>query len=629
MKIINVVPISKIALPGQFSYFTSKNIGSGALVSVPVRGKIMPAVVINSQDLKKIKTDLRTADFSLKSIKNIKSEHFLMPEFIIACQEIAGYFTAPLGQVLKEFLPQATLDYSPALKIIYSKNIHPERHNETSILQSNSEERLRHYRSIIREEFAKNYSVFFCAPSVYELEEILPKINKGIEKYAILMYGSMPIKKIRENWANALKEKHPVLILATKSILGIPRQDIGTLIIEGEGSPFYKNQNRPYIDIRKSAEIIAVKKKINLIFGDDIIRTETFSKYKIQRASRILSEAEQIIVDMNRPEIIKNEETKRPYQIISKELENILKESSKNGELTILFMNRKGYTPLTICNDCLRVILCDNCDSPLVLHKNEGEKKTKFICHKCLTESSAPEKCPYCQSWKLKSLGAGTQRAYEEIEEKIPNIKLFRMDSEIIKKKKDGVQLMEKFFNTPGAVLIGTELIFSFTDRPVERTAVISIDPLFTLPDFRINERIFQILLKLRSLAKKTFLIQTRVPEQKIFKDAMDGNLVSFYQSEIEAKKKLSYPPFKTFIKITKEGRNKDKLQKEVKELNKKLEKWDPLAYSAFIPKIKSQYVWHIIIKLEPESWPLKELHDILSSLTQDWKINVDPESLL
>ncbi len=248
-----------------------------------------------------------------------------------------------------------------------------------------------------------------------------------------------------------------------------------------------------------------------------------------------------------------------------------------------------------------------------------------------MTETIVPEKCPYCQSWRLQTLGAGVQKAAEEIIKKFPNAKIFRMDSDSVRNKKTGMQIAEKFYNTPGAVLIGTEMIFSYINKAVEKTAVVFIDALFTLPDFRINEKILKILLKLRSLAQKTFLIQTRLEGQQIFEDAMRGNVSNFYKSELETKKHFQYPPFKTFIKITKEGRDKEVLKKEIQILAKKLERWGPLAYSAFIPKIKNQHIWHLIIKLDPDTWPHqhKELHDILFSLAPDWKINVDPESLL
>lgn len=620
MRLVTVIPIAKGIFRQELSYFTSKNIEPGALVTIPVRKKIAPALVVSSQDAKKIKTNLRRAEFALKPIKEIGTKNFLRPEFVEVCKKIADYFISPAGAVIKDFLPQAILSSTtPDIKN-NGKKADFGRH-EILIFQQAKEERLQSYKSVIREEFAKNRSVFFCVPSVADIEELSPEIKRGIEKYTVILHNNLAGKKIKELWNYAVNEEHPILIIATKSFLSLPRNDIGTLIMERESSSFYKLRTRPYVDTRKAAEIIASKLKIRLIFGDTVIRTETYSKHKISASHRIMSSAEQILANVQG----------KPFEAIGEKLEQMLREAAEKNERVILFSNRRGYNPITVCNDCSRPVLCEKCDSPLVLHKNEGERKIKFICHKCLTETSVPEKCPYCQSWRLQTLGSGVQKAEEEIIKKFRNAKIFRMDSDSVKNKKAGAQIAEKFYNTPGAILVGTEMIFSYANKPVEKTAIISIDALFTLPDFRINEKILKILLQLRSLAQKTFLIQTRLQGQQIFEDAMRGNVSNFYKSELETKKHFQYPPFKTFIKITKEGKDKEKLKKEIQVLAKKLEEWAPLAYSAFIPKIKNQHIWHLIIKLEPDAWPdqHRELHNILSYLTPDWKINVDPESLL
>ncbi|NOY35838.1 MAG: hypothetical protein GXP44_02895, partial [bacterium] len=388
---------------------------------------------------------------------------------------------------------------------------------------------------------------------------------------------------------------------------------------------------------RKAAEIMARALKIRLIFGDSVIRTETFFKAGQESVPRTLSEAEQIISDLGKkPDDFQKAKI---FSVIGKELQEKLETViGKNGN-AILFVNRRGHSPTTVCNDCARTILCEKCETPLVLHKESpGSKNAKFICHKCLSETSAPERCPYCQGWKLKTLGIGTQKITEELDNMFPEIKVFRMDSDTVKTQKQGDELTKKFYGTPGSVLVGTEILFSYISRPADITAAVSVDGLFALPDFRINEKIFHILLKLRSLAKKTFLIQTRLPEgskHPLFVNATKGNISGFYREEIETRRQFQYPPFMLLVKITKEGSNKEALQEETKEIEEKLKRWNPLSYPAFIPKTKNLYARHILLKTSPEDWPptrsaeTKELYNILSSLPLSWKVNIDPESLL
>ncbi len=627
MKIITAIPIAKGISRQELSYFTSKNISPGMLISIPVRKKLLPALVISSQEMKKIKTGIKKSDFPLKPIADIRSKNFLRPEFLEACREIADYFVSPAGAVIKDFIPQAVLLSAPDFE---NSEPRAETRHEITVLQQQKEERMRSYKSIVREEFARNHSVFLCVPSSSDLEEISGEIKKGIEKYSMILSGEMPAKKIAELWRSALKEKHPVLIIATRLFLGLPRNDLGALIIERSWSSFYKLPGRPYLDIRKSAEIIASKLKIKLVFGGSVIRSEDFFRNNLAHSQRIPAQAEQVLVDLK-----KGAEKEKTFQIISPELENILKEAIRKNERSILFASRRGYSPLIVCQECQRAILCKNCDAPLALHNGKIAGKNKFVCHKCLGESAAAMKCPYCQSWQLGNFGAGVQKIKEEIAKKISGAKIFRLDSDTAKTKKAGRQIAEKFLSAPGGILIGTEMIFSFirqlADRPVENSAAVVIDPLFSLPDFRINEKIFQTLLRLRGLAKKTFLIQTRLPEMEIFDYAFKGNVSGFYRMELEKKKQFGYPPFKTIIKISREEKNKEILKKEINLLEQKLAKWNPASYPAFIGKIKGAHIWHIIIKLEPNTWPehQKELKEILFSLPPSWKINVDPESLL
>ena len=636
-----MIPIAKGVFRDSLSYFTSKDVRAGALVKIPLRGKTVPALVVSEQEIKFAKTEVKKSDFTLKALKSVKAGSLFRPEFISACREIAEYFMSPAGAVIKGFTPKAALegdfaDVQPAKAAKDAKR----RAGEIVLAQAPREERILYYKKIIREEFAGRRSVFLCLPTAAAVENFFPEVSKGIEKYSAALHGKMAKKKIRELWKTAAEEHHPVLIVATKSFFSLPREDIGSLIIENENSSFYKSRTRPYADARKVAEILSRLIGARLIIGDDLIRTETYHKAGKPPVSRILSEAEQIIAIPD-----KNKGSGEIFSALGRQTKEMIEKARANNEKIILFVNRRGHSPSTLCGDCFRAVLCEKCSSPLVLHKeSEKAKNAKFICHKCLTEKSAPERCPYCGSWRLKALGIGTQRIAEEITRLFPDFRLFRMDGDTVKTEKQGRAIAVEFAKAEKAILVATEVLFSYALVPVERVGVISVDALFSLPDFRINEKIFGILLKLRVMAKKTFLIQTRLRERAIFEGAIKGDVSGFYKKEMETREQFGYPPFKTLIKITKDGKNKAALEKETRILEKKLERWKPFSYPAFIPKIKNFYSRHILLKLNPEEWPpnhpagagaagqtskTKELHQILSSLPPAWKINVDPESLL
>ena len=171
-------------------------------------------------------------------------------------------------------------------------------------------------------------------------------------------------------------------------------------------------------------------------------------------------------------------------------------------------------------------------------------------------------------------------------------------------------------------------MALSYLREPIEHVAVVSADALFSVPDFRVNEKIFRLLLRLRGKATKTFFIQTRRAESPLWIQGAKGDLLSFYQNEIAERKKFGYPPFAFFIKISYSGK-----QPEVEEAMTYIEKffnaYHPMIFPAFMPHMRGAYTMHAVIKIPPKSWPDKKLSEMLASLPPSFVINVDPEHLL
>ncbi|PIR57819.1 MAG: primosomal protein N' [Parcubacteria group bacterium CG10_big_fil_rev_8_21_14_0_10_38_31] len=626
MRLITVIPITKGFLKKDLSYFTTKKIELGSIVKIPIRKKTVPAIVVSSKEIKEVKSSLKKSSFSLKKISEDGVPIF-NHLFIDATLEIATYYASSLSNVLNEVTPTTILENNKQLEKI-GTTINKEKNDEykkISIFHGSNLERLKYYRSIVREEFAKERSVLIILPTISAITEISNELKKGIESHTIIFHSEVPKKRLLELWNEAITSEKPLLVISTGLFLSLPIKNLDTIIVDQESSPFYKSRTRPYIDTRKVAEITSQHIKANLIYGDTVVRTEDYYNFKKEsiNPSHILSKSEQILVNIKEEE----EKTKK-FTIISEELKKMLKESSKHNEHVILFLNRRGYSQTTICDDCRKTITCEKCDSPLVLHK-KTDKKTNFICHKCISSFSAEDRCPYCKSWRLKSLGVGVERVAEEINSLFPKFKLFRMDSDMVKTKKQGEKVIGDFFSMPGSILIATEMIFSYLNREIDRSAIISVDALFTIPDFRINERIFHLLVKLKTLSQKTFLVQTRMPELNIFKLALRGDVSEFYRQELDMRQRFSYPPFKILIKITKQSKDKKQLEADFKKLEKELLNYIPMIYSAFVPKIKGMHIMHALLKVNPTSWPDQNLLEVLNSLPPSWRVEVDPSSLL
>jgi primosomal protein N' (replication factor Y) len=443
----------------------------------------------------------------------------------------------------------------------------------------------------------------------------------------------MSKKDIIETINKILENNHPVLIIGTGGFFAMPK-NIGTIILDKENSRTYKTQSRPYIDLRKFAEIFAEKINARIIFGDLLLRTDTIWRQKkgelVELASlkfRSLTTSSQEIIDMRSIQTeTEAKENKKAFKILSGNLEKQIKENIENNEHMFIFTGRRGLSPSTVCADCGNVVKCNSCGAHTVLHTSTAENF--FLCHKCGERRSALEKCSYCGGWRLTTLGIGSEMIEQKIKELFPKANIFRIDADATPTHNRAQTVADKFYDSPQGILIGTEMALLYLAEKIENTAVVSIDSFFSIPDFRINERILNILLKIRSVTDKHFIIQTRDITQKVFDYAIKGNLVDFYRDEINDREKLHFPPFTTLIKISIFG-TKDEVLEMVENIQKIIEPYTIDVFPAFIPQSKGKYGVNGIIKIPGGKWPDNELREKLKILPIDVLVNVDPDSLI
>ncbi len=632
MRIVTVIPISRGINKDTLTYFTQKDIVMGSIVSIPLRSKTVFGLVVGSKIAQEIKSELKSLTYNIKKIDNIESRYFLSDSFIESAQKIADYNTGSVGSVLSALIPKTILEGNKDLS--YTPKEKPEGiFYETLLLQSDDSERYATYKSLIREEFAKNRSVFFCMPGTEDLLNAKITLEKGIEKYTYVLHSGLPKKEILETWKKIVEETHPVLIIATGSFLSIPRSDLGTIVLEKESSRAYKMQTRPYIDIRTAVKIIAKQSNVRVVLGDILLRTETLWEGKNGTYAelsplkfRSLTTANCELIDMRTPEDMK----KKEFKIFDDRLKKMILDAKENNEHTFLFCGRKGLYPQTVCSDCGNIVVCKNCNTPVVLYskKNSSQNRNLFVCHHCGERRDAEELCKHCNGWRLNTLGIGVERVAEEINSIIKGVDVIIIDKEHVSTHKQAVKARDLFYKNPGSIMIGTEMALSYLNEDIENIAVVSIDSYFSIPDFQINEKIFHILLTLREKSQKNLIFQTRQENPKIFDYALRGNLMDFYRDEIEERKEIGFPPFTTYIKISLEG-EKTHIKKEMEKTVEYLKPFEMLVFDAFNPGSKSKYTVHGLISLPHGKWVDKNLLDKLRGLPPSFMIRIDPITLL
>lgn len=627
MHIIEVIPISRGISKEQLSYFTTKDIEVGSIVEVPLRKRTIPAIAISKKEAQENKQEIRGAEFQVKKIGKLSSSHFFLPEFIESARETATYFSSTVGGALSGLISSQIIKNLEKIKIELTP-IHQDRIHQKYILQADDEERFANYKSFIREEFAKKSSVFFCLPTIHDIKKTVGKLEKGIEDYTYVLHSALGEKEILETLLKLSNEKHPVLILSTGIFLSFPRADLGAIIVDRQNSLSYKTQSRPYLDFRIFAELFAKKIKAKFVIGDIFIDVENLYRFKngdFQELSplkfRSLTSSKETVVDMK-----KYKGAGGHFTYISDELKELIQENKSTNENLYIYSSRKGLSPSTLCGDCGSVVSCPKCESHMVLH---GSRKGNFfLCHRCGERGDPKEVCKTCGSWKLITLGVGIEKIEEEIRVLFPDLKIYVLQKEKATTHNKALNIAKQFYASPGSVLLGTEMALPYIDQEIENTAIASIDSLFSVPDFRVTEKIMALFLKLRSITKKKMLLQTRNPEQKVFEYGLAGNLFDFYRDEIAKREKFNYPPFSLLIKISVEGEKKDIVSK-MSILKSDFEDETIDIFPSFIKGRGGKSIMHALLRIPRATWPNPKIISKLMSLSPEFTIKVDPESLL
>lgn len=637
MKIVTVIPLKKGAWKDNLTYFSSKDIGSGDIVTIAIRNKKILGLVAESEDAIDIKSNIKDLNFNLKKIIEIKESSIFLKEYLDSAIETSAYFAVNKSNGIGILIPSILKDeYDQIAKFINTEtrllkeNLTSEpAKQEMMIFQASLEDRISSYKTIIRGAFAEKKSVFVVLPTEYDMRVFEETLSKGIEQFTFVVYSKS--KKLKQKIGQIISTPHPVLVLGTAPFLSIPRHDFGTIILEHESSNAYKTIGKPHLDLRVFVEIFATKINAKLIFADILLRFETIGRQETDNLSPLHPLSFRVnfdgVIEVVNPKPLTEWKTSK-FQILSNKSVEEIKNSLSKKQNVFIFSLRKGLATTTLCRDCGETVSCDKCGTPAVLYLSRDGKKRMFVCNKCETNMDPETRCKTCESWNLMPLGIGTDNVFEEAKKLFAETKIFKLDKDSVKEEKEAQKIIEEFEKSQGAILVGTEMAFSYLKNKIPLSIVASFDSLWSIPNFRISERIIQIALSMISRTKDKFIIQTKNENNEAILAIKSGNLLSFAREELEDRKKLGYPPFKKFIKIRHLG-DKTETLKARKLLEENFKEYNPEIFSGFVAKLKGKYVTNALIKIERGKWVDKILLTKFLSLPVSFEVFVDPEDLL
>lgn len=651
MKVVTVIPLKKGFFKDHLTYFTSKDIPEGNVVEILIRGKKWLGLAVASEEASTLKVGLKGMTFKLQKISEDKGPSMWRREFMDTVSETSRYFACTKSALFTLMIPAVYRENYDSLSKFFPKKDAKKKLPETGktrpeklLFQAPEEDRLFFYKNLVRGSFADKKSVFIALPTERDIDVFSEKLGKGIERFTFCLHGGLSPKKLLELCGKIAGEQHPILALGTVPFLSVPLPNLGTIIVERESSPAYKALRRPYADFRIFAEVFASKIGAKFILADSLLRFESIARKETDG----WSEAAPLSFrpDFDGQIIISGKKDGRDqgekFKALRPESLELIRQTLSKGKNVFVFSLRKGLATYTVCRDCGEVLLCDKCLCPVVLYTSKKGNRRMFVCNRCHLEKSPDTTCPNCASWNLLPLGIGAESVYEELKEVFSGEKrrtpILRLDKESAKTDRQAKKIVRELEEYSGAILVGTELALFYLEEKAPLSVIASFDSLWSIPSFRMSERVAELLMSIISNTSETVMIETRNENDPEIQSIKNGTLGQFIKSELEERKNLGYPPYRRFIKITFSG-SKEKTSAARKTLSDLLVGYQPEIFSGFVPKIKDKYITNALIKLRPENWSLPELlpdasidqnlFSRLLSLPSDFSVNVDPEDLL
>ena len=349
------------------------------------------------------------------------------------------------------------------------------------------------------------------------------------------------------------------IVVGARSAVFAPIRGLGLIVVDEEHDPSYKQDSDPRYDARTVAAKRASLEGAVAVYGSATPRPESWAALeRLELGGRIGASLPPVrVVDLRR-------EAGYP---LSAPLLDALRRVAENRSKAILLLNRRGVAPALHCRACGTTIRCPNCDVALVLH---GDSSLR--CHHCGFERDAPALCPTCGSPDLARLGAGTQKLERELARELPDLELIRLDADAVAKPEHLAAALGRFAEAKGAVLLGTQMVAKGHHfAGIELAAVVDVDTGLGLPDFRAEERTFQLITQLAGRSGRDapgrVLVQTFQPEARPVVHAARHDVPRFLAEELERRRALEYPPFAHLVRIVVAGPAIEPVVKALDEL--------------------------------------------------------------
>jgi primosomal protein N' (replication factor Y) len=500
------------------------------------------------------------------------------------------------------------------------------------------------YLSAIEAALALGRGVLLLVPEIGLTPAVAGQFHYRFGERVAILHSAFHDSERAQEWRR-IRAGEASVVVATRSGVFAPVQNLGLIIVDEEHDQSYKQQETPRYHGRDVAVVRARNEGAVIVLGSATPSLESRYNAESGKYTRLVLPGRierrpmptVSVIDMRREFL----ET-RKQATFSRALVDAVTERLENGEQTMLLLNRRGFSSFVACRACGERLQCVNCSVTLTYHKRDR----RMLCHYCNYATPVPERCPKCASDYLQFIGVGSERLEQELGAFFPKARIARLDRDTVGGKRDYETILAGFRERHYDILVGTQMIAKGHDIPnVTLVGIVNADLGLGLPDFRAAERTFQLLTQAAGRAGRgetpgIVLIQTINPDHYAIQCAAEQDYEKFYRKEIEFRRLMYYPPFGALANIVVRSTNEEDALSRSAALGRLLNP-APEGVRVMGPapapvlRVKTEYRYQVLLKTSSR----KRLGELLAEVrkfaaAEKWSpanlaIDVDPVTLL
>ncbi len=483
------------------------------------------------------------------------------------------------------------------------------------------------YLQAAKDALERGLGVIVLVPEIALAPQTVGRFRARFGDRIAILHSSLTEAERRDERERIASGEAPIVIGARSAVFA-PLPRVGLICVDEEHDAAYKQESDPRYDARTVAAKRATLEKAVAIYGSATPRPESWQALeRLDLGGRVGAELPPVrIVDLR---------GEAGYPLSAPLLAELGKVAETGGK-AILLLNRRGVAPALHCRACGVTRRCPNCDVALVLHRDE-----LLHCHHCAFVEPTTTVCPECGSVELARIGAGTQRLERELEERVPELERFRLDADAVAERGALTDTLRRFAAADRAVLVGTQIVAKGHHfAGVSLAAVIDADTGLSVPDFRAEERTFQLVTQLAGRSGRDapgrVLVQSFQPESRAVALAARHDVAGFLEGELARREELGYPPFRHIVRVLVAGPDRDDVLQAGRELAAGLERvTGDLLGPAELFRVRGRHRAQLVVKTDRPREVASRAAQLLAGAAPAMReaklsavVDVDPQSV-